>query len=534
VAPAGAAEKSAIIAWMEKGGTVLRFAGPHLADEPEDDLLPVTLRRGGRTLGGALSWEKPAHLAPFGAASPFAGLDIPADVTVSRQVLAEPTLDLANKTWAQLTDGTPLVTAARRGKGWLVLVHTSADPEWSNLSISGLFVNMLRRIVALSQGVSGTSDKALPPVETLDGFGRLKRAPASAETIAAGAFAATFASARHPPGFYGTEDARRALNLAPAVKDFAPLPALPPGVEEESYARPAEVDFRPGLLGLALAIALIDLVIAFALRGLIPRLSRGAAAGAVLMLMAAVAPAHAAGNDDFAIKATSEFHLAYVHTGIPDVDDEARAGLAGLSEILNRRTAVEAGDPMEVDIEHDELIFFPLIYWPVAAGETPPSPAAVQRLNRFLATGGTILFDTRDQGESTSMSAGETQALLRHLAAGLNIPTLVPVPPDHVLTKSFYLMQEFPGRWSGGKVWVEPAEDAINDGVSSVIVGSNDWAGAWALDESGQPLYPCVPGGEAQREMAYRFGVNLVMYALTGNYKSDQVHVPAILERLGQ
>jgi hypothetical protein len=305
-------------------------------------------------------------------------------------------------------------------------------------------------------------------------------------------------------------------------------------VEQESYARPAEVDFRPGLLGLALAIALIDLVIAFALRGLIPRLGRGAAAGAVLVLMAAVAPAHAAGNDDFAIKATSEFHLAYVHTGIPDVDNEARAGLAGLSEILNRRTAVEAGDPMEVDIEHDELIFFPLIYWPVAAGETPPSPAAVQRLNRFLATGGTILFDTRDQGESTSMSAGETQALLRHLAAGLNIPTLVPVPPDHVLTKSFYLMQEFPGRWSGGKVWVEPAEDAINDGVSSVIVGSNDWAGAWALDEAGQPLYPCVPGGEAQREMAYRFGVNLVMYALTGNYKSDQVHVPAILERLGQ
>ncbi|HUZ72736.1 MAG TPA: DUF4159 domain-containing protein [Stellaceae bacterium] len=534
VAPAGIAEKQAIIAWMDKGGTVLRFAGPHLADDPEDDLLPVTLRRGGRTLGGALSWEKPAHLAPFPANSPFAGLDIPADVTVSRQVLAEPTLDLDGKTWARLTDGTPLVTAAKRGKGWLVLVHTTADPEWSNLAMSGLFVNMLRRVVAVSQGVSGVSDKPLPPVETLDGFGRLKRAPATAETIAAGAFAKTLASSRHPPGFYGTTDSRRALNLAPSVKTFAPLGAMPPGVAVEAYARPAEVDFRPGLLGAALALVLIDLLIAFALRGLLPRLSRGAAAGAVVLAVLAVAPAHAADNDAFAIKATSKFHLAYVRTGIADVDEEVRAGLAGLSEILTRRTAVEPAAPMAVDVERDELVFFPLIYWPVVPGEPQPSPAAVERINRYLATGGTILFDTRDQGDRTVFSAAQAQATLRRLAAGLNIPTLVPLPPDHVLTKSFYLMQEFPGRWAGGKLWVEPSQDLVNDGVSSVIVGGNDWTGAWALDDSGQPIYPCVPGGEAQREMAFRFGVNLVMYALTGNYKNDQVHVPAILERLGQ
>jgi Domain of unknown function (DUF4159)/Aerotolerance regulator N-terminal len=534
VAPAGAAEKKAITAWMDKGGTVLRFAGPHLADEPGDDLLPVTLRRGGRTLGGALSWEKPAHLAPFTPDSPFAGLPIPSDVTVSRQVLAEPTLDLAGKTWARLTDGTPLVTAAKRGKGWLVLVHTTADPEWSNLAISGLFVNMLRRVVAVSQGVSGTSDKALPPVETLDGFGRLRHAPATAETIPAGAFAKTLASAHHPPGFYGTTDARRALNLAPAIKTFAPLGALPEAVAHETYARPAEVDFRPGLLGGALALVLIDLVIAFALRGLLPRFVRPAGAAMLALVALAAAPAHAADDDAFAIKATSAFHLAYVRTGIPDVDAEVLAGLTGLSEILTRRTAVEPAPPMAVDIEHDDLIFFPLIYWAVVPGEAQPSPAAVERLNRYLATGGTILFDTRDQGANTVLSATQTRATLRRLAAGLNIPTLVPLPPDHVLTKSFYLMQEFPGRWAGGKLWVEPAQDLVNDGVSSVIVGGNDWTGAWALDASGQPIYPVVPGGEAQREMAFRFGVNLVMYALTGNYKNDQVHVPAILERLGQ
>ncbi len=531
-APSGAPEVEALGKWIEKGGTVLRFAGTHLAEDTSDTLLPVTLRRGGRTLGGALSWETPAHLAPFDPQTPFAGLEIPPDVTVSRQVLAEPTLDLAGKTWARLTDGTPLVTADKRGQGWLVLVHTSADPEWSNLSESGLFVSMLRRIVAVSQGVSGTSDKPLPPVETLDGFGRLQRADAAAETISAADFATTAVSPRHPPGFYGTADARRALNLAPSVKTFAALPPFPIGVARQTYSASDEVDFRPALLGGALALALIDLVIAFALRGLLPRLGRrSAVAGAAVAALLLLHPARADEDDAFAIKAASEFHLAYIRTGIPDVDDEVRAGLVGLSDILNRRTAVEAAEPMEVDIEHDDLVFFPLLYWAVTPGETPPSPQAIERLNRFLATGGTILFDTRDQGGGSDEDA---QAMLRQLAHGLDIPPLEPVPPDHVLTKSFYLMQEFPGRWSGGKLWVEPAEDVVNDGVSSVIVGGDDWAGAWAIDGSGRPLYPVVPGGEQQREMAYRFGVNLVMYALTGNYKSDQVHVPAILERLGQ
>jgi len=537
VPPAGTEEKAAIVKWLENGGVILRFAGPHLAEQAEDDMLPVTLRRGGRTLGGALSWEKPAKLAPFAAESPFAGVDIPDDVTVSRQVLAEPTVDLGGKTWARLTDGTPLVTAEKRGKGWLVLVHTTADPEWSNLAISGLFVNILRRIVALSQGVSGSSETALPPVETLDGFGRLQRAPASVQTIAAGAFADTVASPSHPPGFYGTPDARRALNLAGAVRGFTAIGELPAGVARESYARSDEVDFRPGLLGAALALGLLDLLIAYALRGLLPRLPRprrGAATAGLGLLLALGAPPARAADDGFTVEATSELHLAYVHTGIAEIDEESRAGLAGLTDILGHRTAIEAAAPMEVDPERDELIFFPLLYWPVVEGQQLPSNRAIERLNRFLATGGTILFDTRDQGGRTAFSSAATQARLRALAAGLSVPPLVPVPPDHVLTKSFYLMQEFPGRWAGGSVWVEPVEDQVNDGVASVIVGGNDWAGAWASDGRGQPLYPVVPGGEPQREMAYRFGVNLVMYALTGNYKTDQVHVPAILERLGQ
>ena len=533
--PDSPAEEAAVTKWIEAGGLLLRFAGPHLAEQG-DHLLPVRLRHGGgRTIGGALSWEQPAKLAPFGPESPFAGLAVPADVTVSRQVLAEPDLDLAGKTWARLADGTPLVTAERRGQGWIVLVHTTANADWSNLALSGLFVEMLRRIDAMSQGVTEAGEQALTPIETLDGFGRLQRASPAARPIAAKEMAAATASPRHPPGFYGTADARRALNLSAGMGELEPIENLPAGTERESLTAGREVDLRPPLLTAALLLALVDLLIAYALRGLLRR--RPARLATIILLAAAGIPAAARADDAFVVKATSELRLAYIRTGNQEIDATSRAGLIGLTGTLNRRTAVETAEPLAVDVEQDELVFFPLLYWPVVPSQAAPSPKAAERINRYLETGGTILFDTRDANDQAPGPVGGAAASaqrLRRLVAGIKMPPLAPIPPDHVLTKSFYLLHDFPGRWNAGSLWVEPVEDRVNDGVSTVVIGGNDWAGAWAVDGQGRPAFAVVPGGEPQREMAMRFGVNLVMYVLTGNYKSDQVHVPAILERLGQ
>ena len=533
--PDSPGEEAAVVKWIEAGGLLLRFAGPQLAAQG-DHLLPVRLRHGGgRTIGGALSWEQPAKLAPFEPDSPFAGLAVPSEVTVSRQVLAEPDLDLAGKTWARLVDGTPLVTAERRGKGWIVLVHTTANADWSNLALSGLFVEMLRRIEVMSQGVTEAGEEALPPIETLDGFGRLQRAPPTARPIPAKELTSAIVSPQHPPGFYGTADARRALNLSAGIGELRPIEGLPPETLRDDFATGRELDLRPPLLTAALLLALGDLLIAYALRGLLRW--RRARVAAVLLLAALGIPSLAHADDAFVVEATSELRLAYVRTGSQEVDAVSRAGLLGLTATLNRRTAVETADPLSVDIEKDDLIFFPLLYWPVVSAQPPPSPKAVERINRYLDTGGTILFDTRDGNDQSPGPIGGAESSaqrLRHLVAGVKMPPLMPIPPDHVLTKSFYLMHEFPGRWNVGTLWVEPVEDRVNDGVSSVIVGGNDWAGAWAIDGQGRPAFAVVPGGEPQREMAMRFGVNLVMYTLTGNYKSDQVHVPAILERLGQ
>jgi hypothetical protein len=401
--------------------------------------------------------------------------------------------------------------------------------------LSGLFVEMLRRIEAMSQGVTEAGEETLAPIETLDGFGRLQRAPPTARPIPAAEIATAIASPRHPPGFYGTADARRALNLSAGIPELKPIEGLPPETLSETFTAGREIDLRPPLLTAALLIALADLLIAYGLRGLLRR--RPARLAAVLLpaLLGVASPARA--DDAFVVKAASELRLAYVRTGSQEADAVSRAGLVGLTATLNRRTAVETAEPLAVDIESDELIFFPLLYWPVVSTQAAPSAKAVERINRYLDTGGTILFDTRDANEQTPGPVGGADSSaqrLRRLVAGIKMPPLVPIPPDHVLTKSFYLMHEFPGRWNVGTLWVEPVEDRVNDGVSSVIVGANDWAGAWAIDAQGRPAFAVVPGGEPQREMAMRFGVNLVMFVLTGNYKSDQVHVPAILERLGQ
>jgi hypothetical protein len=142
-----------------------------------------------------------------------------------------------------------------------------------------------------------------------------------------------------------------------------------------------------------------------------------------------------------------------------------------------------------------------------------------------------VVFDAPEQsGAVGGKGAGERlDAILRTL----DLPALEPVADDHVLTRSFYLLKGLPGRYTDARVYVDKGTTAT-DGVASIIVGGNDWVAAWARDSSGLPLYPAVPGGENQREMAYRAGVNMVMYALTGNYKSDQVHLPAIMQRLTQ
>jgi hypothetical protein len=528
--PSGA-ERDAVAKWVAQGGLLIRFAGPRTAEQPlgeVDPLMPVKLLGGDRQLGGALSWSEPAGVAQFSPDSPFAGLEVPAEVKVNRQVLAEPSADLASHTWAALGDGTPLVTQAARGAGRVVLFHVTANADWSNLPLSGLFVDMLRRLVALSAGVATTADNTvLAPAETLDGFGLLSAPPQAAIGVRASEIAGTVASPRHPPGLYGPENGRRALNLGGNLPALTASPVIP-GARVEDYASAVpEQALGPPLLAAAVILLALDLLISLALRGLL-RPSRVAAG--VLLTLLIVPGAHALDANTNPALAT---RLGYIATGDPQLDGVSRAGLEGLSEYVNRRTAASLVEPDAVQPGKTDLSFYPLLYWPINADAQPLASDETTALNEYMSRGGIILIDTRDSGSGSGFAPG-TESALQRVARGLVIPPLAPLTTEHVLARAFYLLQDFPGRYTGETVWVQRDQDRTNDSVSPVIIGGNDWAAAWAIDDSGRNPYAVIPGGARQRTIAYRFGVNLVMYALTGNYKGDQVHVPAILQRLGQ
>ena len=557
VATLSAGEAEAITEWIDAGGLLLRFAGPRVAASDisridEDPLMPVRLRSGGRSVGGAMSWGSPKTLAPFKEGSPFFGLAVPEDVAITAQVMAQPDPTLAERVIAELSDGTPLVTRKRIGQGQIVLFHVTANAEWSSLPLSGLFVEMLERLaVSSTSSAPEAGDLAgtiWTPQVVMDGFGTLRDA-GSMPGVPGPKLVTDPAGPDLLPGVYVSGERSLARNVLTAEATLEPA-EWPARIEVSGLAIIPEQPLGGLLLAAAIGLLLADIIASLALSG---RLTGGVRASSAVLVAAALliglqsTPTQAQQSPQDAISAASEVVLAYVITGNPQVDEIAEAGLRGLSDTLFFRTSVEPAPPIGVNLETDELAFFPVLYWPVTPDQPRPSREAYARLNDYLRSGGLILFDTRDGDIAGFGTASPNGKKLQDLAAPLDIPALEPLPRDHVLTRTFYLLQDFPGRYLNGEVWVEAAPPGaeqvegmpfrnLNDGVTPVVIGGNDWAAAWAVTPSGQAMLPVGRGfsGERQRELAFRFGVNLVMHVLTGNYKSDQVHVPALLDRLGQ
>jgi len=546
-------EIEGLLEWVEKRGLLVRFAGPRLAASEigrsdEDPLLPVRLRQGGRSIGGTMSWGEPKALAPFAETSPFFGLQVPDDVEVTAQVVAQPDPTLASRVIAQLADGTPLVTRKQVGEGSVILFHVTANAEWSSLPLSGLFVQMLERL-AISTRPSEISDGELEgttwlPEDVLDAFGRLN----DGRTLAGVDGSLLENPTPGPelqPGLYSGNDRLIAVNVIDAETALATA-QWPNSVTVEGLDLIEETDLKGWFLAIATLLLSIDVIASLAIGGRLkgPRADITAALLALVLLTPQWAEAQ---EDEFALNATSNVVLGYVLTGDQRTDEISEAGLRGLSRTLFQRTTIEPSVPVGVNIETDELAFFPFLYWPIIPDQGLPSREAYGKLNRYLRSGGMILFDTGDADTASFGSSSPEGRALRAIARTLDIPALEPIPQDHVLTRTFYLLQDFPGRYASRDIWVEAAPaDAelaegmpfrnLNDGVTPVVIGGNDWARAWAIDEVGNRMFPVGRGrtGERQRELAYRFGVNLIMHVLTGNYKSDQVHVPDLLERLGQ
>lgn len=522
---------NALSRWVNEGGLLLRFAGPNMAQtNAQDALTPVRLRAQTRSMQGSLSWDNPLKIKPFEPDSPLYGLSSDDPVEVYEYILPEVTEELGERTWAQLEDGTPLITAARQDNGLIVMVHTTASPTWSNLPLSGLYVQILKRILQFAgqtHVVSQERSGLLQPVQVMDGFGDLQSPGAGVRPVDAAAFEDTKPSAEHPPGFYGRGGLQRALNLGDHLPTSYAVAGMDGtgGVELLHYDQNFEKDLVPPLLTLALILFMLDALVMLALSGRAERLFMPFRKAFGVAVFCAVAmggvQAHAENIDP-----SRELYLAYIKSGNAAIDASAQKGLEVLSIALNNRTSAEPKGVVAVDLARDTLAFFPILYWPISPAQETPSDEVLHKLQDYLDHGGTILVDTRDGNPGS--------AHLRQVIGALNIPPLTELPENHVITKSFYLLKNFEGRY-GGPLWVEAQSASGRDGVSSIILSGHDWAGLWAeLGTTSSNQRDYITGITRKHEMALRFGINVVMYALTGNYKADQVHVPHILERLGR
>ena len=535
-------DDSSVKSFVEAGGILIRFAGPRLAKTP-DTLLPVALRIGDRAIGGALAWESPQKLAPFSNETPFAGLDIPDDVTVSKQVMAEPGIETDTRTWARLEDGSPVVTSAPLGQGRIILFHVTAGPEWSNLALSGLYVDMLQRLLPLAKGRTvEQSESAADWVldRELDAFGRLQSPPPGLPSLSNADFATVPASATALPGTYRQGTRIRALSVIrepSSVKDIS----VSGGSIIRAYGETSDSSLMGKLLGFALFALALDAFFALVASGRLNYLRPMRGVAALLIISLFLAPNVMAqdiaktADESRILAAATGLHLAYVETGDVRRDELSRIAMEGLREQLDGRTTIEPAGVHGINPDMTGLEMYPFLYWPIRRDTPALTPAERLNINAYMASGGTVIFDTADEGDRV-LRAGAPHPGLKRVSEGLDIPRLTEAPKDHVLTKSFYLLQVFPGRWANGPIYVQAAESGTSgrDGVSPVIIGSNDWAAGWALtvaDGASVDIEKDIP---RQREMSIRFGVNIAMYALSGNYKADQVHAAALVERLGE
>jgi hypothetical protein len=517
--PLSPKDQAAASTFIASGGILIRFAGPLTAQAP-DPLSADPLISGDRRLGGSLTWTQPAQLGAFSATGPFSGMAIDPNVTISQQILADPThLDPAT-IWATLADGTPLILGKASGAGYLVNILTTANTTWSNLSLSGLYPTMLARLVALGQGVQGNPNAALRLQQEMNGYGILTP-PSLNAALTPAKRTQSILSPAQPPGLYGAGTASLALNLAGHVPP--PVPAALANAAPFTGTAPSH-DFGPDLITLALLLLALDLCLSMARRGALP-------AWRPFILCALILPASA-----HAQSAALQTQLGYILTGDPATDQISNDGLAFLSANVSAHTSVQLGPPAALDPAQDDLGFYPLIYWPLAPGAPTPSATACTALVTYMSHGGLLIIDMPG-GDSTSQGSGAglapgAAATFTRATACLDLPPLEPLTTASVLAHSFYIIPDFPGRFSGGPILVASSAARDADGVTPIMVSQNDWAGAWARDASGAPEQTPLPGGEDQRIIADRFGINLIIYALTGSYKADQNAAPALLDRL--
>lgn len=240
-----------------------------------------------------------------------------------------------------------------------------------------------------------------------------------------------------------------------------------------------------------------------------------------LPALAAFTPLYACAQTppDAALKYTNNMYLGYVRSSSGAFNSDVQRGMDALSAEVKKRTTVKLQGAVGLNPAQDDLSYFRFLYWPITPDAQALSEAARQGVQHYMSSGGIILFDVRDAG-----GAMRDQRALRRVLADLNIAPLATLAEGHTLTKTFFLLNKMPGTSAYGTTWVEAQAPKGTEIISSVIIGDNNWADAWAGKT--------VLAHSAEHEKSLRAGINMVLYAYAGNLKADPIM--DVLKRMTQ
>jgi len=507
--------------WVENGGILLRFAGKNLEDklkagDTEDILLPVKISSI-FSYGGIANISGQQKLKKFEEKIPLANLSYGSTVNI-RKLAIPATQSNTHEVWARLEDGSPLITSQSRKSGRIIFVHTTANNDWSDFALSGTFVSFVQNILSISGGTHTVKEGFAKQTEELDGYGNLT-------SITTANDIKDIQSLRSNPekfksGYYSSGQASIAVNMGRSY-----------GLTPINYNAAIDYNENTGSKDFTVILAIIAAIMLGidSILSLVKTMYKSAQKMLVtLFITFALIPTQSLAKNSSEENPAFKTTIAYVQTGNAKLDRSTEAGITRLSNELANRTSAICNAPVSINLERDDISLYPILYVPIYEG-TFIGVDGMKKLHSFIRTGGLVIFDTMDGADiSTALSVNP---VLIYMLNAMGVSNFEKVNDKHVLLKTFYLLKEIRGRFDDSTTLVEKADENVNDGVSPIIITSAALAQGLSVDENGGNSHIISGGSEKDGEMIVRSGINIAMYALTGNYKADKIHTNIIEER---
>ena len=451
---------------------------------------------------------------------------IPQDIIINKQLIFD-TYSKQVKVLAKLNDNTPLVSMKKFGEGKIILFHIGANNDWSNLPISSLFPDMINRVLLFSKNYNSSNFKNLNLNKEIDGFGNLV-SPKKIVTLDSFDKLKTIKpSFNTPPGQYENNQISVALNLSTNINQYQSEKIYSNMLSNYSFKNTK--DLSSTILKIILTMFILDILLTIMIKNNVNFSKIFAKRNNLLVFILFFLTFIKLDN-----VSANETYLAYIKIKNSQINNISENGLETIRNLLITRTSINPKGVIGLDIKNDYIYSYPFIYWPLTKNLLSIKKPEIIKIKNYLNNGGIFFFDIIGFSRKNLNLKEKKFQEIRNFLNEIGANELSIIPKGHTLTKSFYLLNKFPGKWDNRILFIENSNLQYKDGVSSIILGFNDWAKAWAVDNNNLPLFPVVPGGERQRELSYRFGINIAMYALTGNYKSDQIHSKSILKRLSK